>query len=182
MIGSIIEECDRLLEMINMMLDISEAEAGISKLKKSEINCSELLKNSCELFGPIADDKGIRIVTELLEDVTIYADNKKLQRVVANLLDNAIKYSRTEGTIVVSLYRDGKNVSISIKDNGTGISPDDLPYIFKRFYRCDSSRSNIGNGLGLCWALAIIEAHGGSISVSSTRDKGSTFIITIPLN
>ncbi|MBN1627402.1 MAG: HAMP domain-containing histidine kinase, partial [Deltaproteobacteria bacterium] len=180
MIGSVIEECDQLLDTIKMMLDISEAEAGISKLNKSEINCSILLKKSCELFKPIIDDKGIKMVMDLREDVNVYADNKKLQRVVANLLDNAIKYSQTEGTISISIIRDEKNVGISITDNGLGISPQDLPYIFERFYRCDSSRSNIGNGLGLCWAMAIIKAHNGSISVSSKLNEGSTFTITIP--
>ncbi len=180
MIGSVIEECDQLLDTIKMMLDISEAEAGISKLNKSEINCSILLKKSCELFKPIIDDKGIKMVLDLREDVTVYADNKKLQRVVANLLDNAIKYSHTEGTISISIMRDEKNVSISITDNGLGISPQDLPHIFERFYRCDSSRSNIGNGLGLCWSMAIIKAHNGSISVSSKLNEGGTFTITIP--
>lgn len=179
-IGSIIEESDRLLDMINMMLDISEAEAGISKLNKSEIDCSGLVKEACELFQPLADDKGIRVVTELGNNITIYADNKKLQRVVANLLDNAVKYSQSKGDIIISTYEEGNNVVITVKDSGIGITPEDLPHIFKRFYRCDSSRSRTGTGLGLSWSQAIIQSHGGNITVSSTPDEGSLFTITLP--
>jgi signal transduction histidine kinase len=182
MTGSIIEDCDRLLAIINMMLDISEADAGISKLNKSALNPSALLEEACELFQPIADDKRITIITDFRSDITIYADEQKLQRVVANLLDNAVKFSPSGSTVSISVSGDGTGVNLSIKDNGIGISPDDLPYIFKRFYRCDPNRSTAGVGLGLSWAQAIVRAHGGNISVTSTLNEGSTFIVTIPFN
>jgi signal transduction histidine kinase len=182
MAGNIIEECDRLLGVINMMLDISEAEAGISRLNKSEFNPSKMVEEACELFQTMADDKGIRINCDINSSSNIYADEQKLQRVVANLLDNAVKYSSTGSNVNVSVYEDGNSVNISINDNGIGISPNDLPHIFKRFYRCDSSRSKTGVGLGLSWAQAIIQAHNGSILANSTPDEGSTFIIAIPKN
>lgn len=181
-IGSIIEECDRLLDMINIMLDISEADAGISNPSISDIDSSELIKEACELFQPVVEEKGIRFVTDLRDDITICADNKKMQRVVANLLDNAVKYSKSGGIIHVSANKDGNRVVISIKDSGPGISPKDLPHIFERFYRCDSSRSKAGSGLGLSWAQAIIQTHGGTISVSSALNEGSVFTITLPQN
>jgi signal transduction histidine kinase len=176
----IIEDCDRLLGIINMMLDISEAEAGISKLNKSKVNPLKLVKDACELFQTIADDKWIKINTDYRSCSNIYVDEKKLQRVVANLLDNAVKYSPTGGEVKVSIFEDGAAVKISISDDGVGISQKDLPYIFKRFYRCDSSRSKAGVGLGLSWAQAIIKTHGGNILVHSKPDEGSTFIINLP--
>jgi signal transduction histidine kinase len=182
MAGNIIEECDRLLSMINMMLDISEAEAGISRLNKSEFNPSIMVEEACELFQTMADDKAIRIDCDINSSSNIYADEQKLQRVIANLLDNAVKYSPAGNSINVSVYEDDQGVNISIKDNGTGISQNDLPHIFKRFYRCDSSRSRPGVGLGLSWAQAVIQAHGGSILACSTPDEGSTFVVTVPKN
>jgi signal transduction histidine kinase len=180
MAGNIIEECDRLLGIINMMLDISEAEAGISRLNKSEFDPSKLVGEACELFQTMAEDKGIRINPDFRNSSSIYADEQKLQRVVANLLDNAVKYSPSGSNVNVSVYEDGDNINISIKDNGIGISQMDLPHIFQRFYRCDSSRSKGGVGLGLSWAQAIIKTHGGNILVISAPDEGSTFIVTIP--
>ena len=182
MAGNIIEECDRLLGIINMMLDISEAEAGISKLNRSEFDPSTLVEEACELFQTVAEDKDIKIVFDIRDTKTIYADQGKLQRVVANLLDNAVKYSPDGSNIHVSVYEDGGFVNISIKDNGMGISEKDLPHIFKRFYRCDSSRSKTGAGLGLSWAQAITQAHGGSISAISEPHKGSNFIVALPMN
>jgi len=182
MTGNIIEECDRLMSTINTMLDISEAEAGVSKLAMTEINISELISDACELFQPIAEDKRICLTQKTGTDLSIYADNQKLQRVIANLLDNALKYTPTGGTIAISAYKDGLEVVISFCDNGIGISEEDLPHIFKRFYRCDRSRSQPGIGLGLSLAQAIVSAHGGNISVASLPDNGSTFTLTLPNN
>jgi signal transduction histidine kinase len=178
--GSILEECDRLLDMINMMLDISEAEAGISKLNRTVFDFSKLVKEACELFQPIADDKEVRIITNLEDNMNIYAEKEKMQRVVANLLDNAVKYSTSGSTVMLSADKKESGLILSVKDNGIGISPDDLPHIFKRFYRCDASRSKAGTGLGLSWAQAIIQAHGGNISVTSSSNKGSEFTVVIP--
>jgi len=180
--GSIIEECDRLLGMINTMLDISEAEAGMSKMNMEETDISDLISDACELFLPIADDKGISLRQEIERGIMIYADQQKMQRVIANLLDNALKYSPPGGTVTVSLKDTEHGAVISLADNGMGISKDDLPNIFNRFYRCDRSRSLPGVGLGLSLAQAIVRAHGGDISVASIQDAGSSFTLTIPVN
>lgn len=180
MAGSIVEECDRLLGIINTMLDISEAKAGLSKLNISQVDISKIVYETCELFRPIAEDKNTRIIKRLADNTFIWADNQKLQRVVSNLLDNALKYTPAGGTITVTVEGDVDQVVVTVNDNGIGISRDDLPYIFRRFYRCDRSRSQPGTGLGLSWARAIIEAHGGHISATSTLNEKSTFTVTLP--
>ena len=99
---------------------------------------------------------------------------------LSNLLDNAIKYTPSGGSVNVSLSEDDAQVVVSVKDTGCGISPDDLPRIFERFYRCDQSRSQAGIGLGLSLARAIARAHGGDITATSTLHQGSTFTVTLP--
>jgi signal transduction histidine kinase len=174
MTGNIIEECDRLISMINTILDISETEAGVSRLDMTKINISELVRDARELFQPIAEDKRICLTQKIETDLSIYADNQKLQRVIANLPDNALKYTPTGGRIDISAYQDGQEIVISFCDNGIGISKEDLPYIFKRFYRCDRSRSQAGIGLGLSLAQAIVHVHGGLALVQNapnSKDK-----------
>ena len=180
MAGSIVEECDRLLGIINMILDISEAKAGLSKLNISQIDVSQIMEETCELFRPVAENKNICIVKNLAENTIDYADNQKLQRVASNLLDNALKYTPPGGSVIVSVEGDVNEIRISVNDTGIGISRDDLPLIFRRFYRCDRSRSQPGTGLGLSWARAIIQAHGGNISVKSILNESSTFTVTLP--
>ncbi len=180
MAGSIVEECDRLLGIINTMLDISEAKAGLSKLNISQVDISKIVEETCEIFRPIAEDKNTRIIKKLADNTFIWADNQKLQRVVSNLLDNALKYTPADGTVIVTVEGDKNQVIVSVNDNGIGISRDDLPHIFRRFYRCDRSRSQPGTGLGLSWARAIIQAHGGHISATSTLNERSTFTVTLP--
>lgn len=182
MAGHVIEESDRLLSMINTMLDISEAEVGMSKMDMSEVSISTLIADACELFQPIAEDHNIILIPIFKTDMSICADKQKLQRVISNLIDNALKYTPKGGTITVSLEQDEQGVIISISDNGIGISEKDLPYIFKRFYRCDRSRSQAGVGLGLSLAQAIVNAHGGKFSVMSVPEKGSIFSFTLPRN
>jgi heavy metal sensor kinase len=179
MAGSIIEECDGLLVMINTMLYISQAEAGVSKLDISDVDLSQIISEACELFQPIAEDKGIVIIQKTVRAM-IKADKEKIQRVVANLLDNALKYTPGKGSVTFSLVQDQDKITVSVEDTGMGISAEDLPKVFNRFYRCDASRSLQGVGLGLSLAKAIIQAHHGEISVSSELERGSIFTFTIP--
>jgi heavy metal sensor kinase len=180
MAADTIEECDRLLEMINTMLDITEVEAGAGRLRMEEVDISTLVLEACELFQPMAEDKGITLVSSARADHSVRGDVRRLQRMVANLLDNALKYTPSRGMVTASVHEKDDMVVISVTDTGIGISENDLPHIFTRFFRCDQSRTQAGTGLGLSLARAIAEAHGGSVAVSSSPGKGSAFTVTLP--
>ena len=175
-----IEECDRLLEMINTMLDISEAEAGASKLAVEEIDIASVVRDACELYQPSAEGKGVTVLARTSASHRIYGDLRRLQRLVVNLLDNAVKYTPPGGTVTISVEEQQEQVGISVDDTGVGISKDDLPHIFRRFYRCDRSRSEAGVGLGLSLAKAIARTHGGDITATSVLGNGSRFTVTLP--
>jgi heavy metal sensor kinase len=181
MAGSIVEECDRLLEMINTMLEISRTEAGATRLEMQDLDIARTVQEACSLFQSLAEDQGVRIACRRPETLQIRGDNRLIQRMIANLLDNAIKYNRPDGQIQVVLQPVGdQTIEISVADTGSGISAQDLPRIFSRFYRCDPSRSEPGAGLGLSLARAIARAHGGDISVTSRLAEGSTFTVILP--
>jgi signal transduction histidine kinase len=180
MSGSIVEECDRLLIMINTMLDISEAEAGVAKLAIDEVDMAQVVRDACDLFQPVAENNQVQIIQRLTENATISGDKMKIQRAVSNLLDNALKYTPQGGTVTASVEGEPNQVILSLNDTGPGISEGDLPQIFDRFFRGDRSRSRPGTGLGLNLTLAIAHAHGGDIKVTSVPGKGSTFRMTLP--
>ena len=181
MAAGTIEECDRLLDMINTMLVISRTEAGVSSLEKKEIDISAIIRDACDLFQSAAEDKGITIGCRADEAIRVDGDLRLIQRMIANLLDNAIKFTSSEGRVDVSIRADGnQGVRIAVADSGIGISPADLPQIFERFYRCDPSRSEAGTGLGLSFARTVARAHGGDITVTSTPGQGSTFSVILP--
>ena len=181
MAASTIEECDRLLDMINTMLVISKTEAGVSRLEKNEIDISSVIRDACELFQSAAEDKGLTLVCHADRNFKVYGDRRLIQRMIANLLDNAIKYTPSDGRVDVSIHADrNQRVEIVVTDTGIGISEEDLAHIFERFYRCDPSRSQAGTGLGLSFARTVARAHGGDIAaVSSTPGPGSTFSVTL---
>jgi signal transduction histidine kinase len=178
MAASTIEECDTLIDMINTMLDITEAEAGVSEVRKEEVEVVDLILEACELFRPIAEAKEVSLQTRLPQTLRFEIDKKKLQRIVSNIIENAIKYTPEHGTVTVTAAAQDGEIQIDVEDTGMGISGADLPHIFERFYRCDRSRSDGGVGLGLSLAKAYTESLSGAIHVKSAPNLGSTFSVT----
>ncbi len=181
MAASVIEECDRLQDIINTMLMIAKTEAGVEKPARVRFDLAILVREACELFETTAEDRGLALACAVPEECFVQGDARMLQRMLANLLDNAIKYTPAGGRIETSIRKDANGgVVLTVKDTGIGIAPEDLPHIFERFYRGDQSRSESGTGLGLSLARAIARAHGGDITVTSTPREGSVFTVTIP--
>jgi heavy metal sensor kinase len=178
--GNTVEECDRLLEMINTMLYISRAEARAERLSTEEVNMAGVIRDACELFRPVTEDKRVSLVSDVGTDLRVRGELQDLQRMIANLIDNAVNYTPPRGVVTVSGQRNHKLVIIRVEDTGIGISAHEIPLIFRRFYRCDRSRSQPGVGLGLSLVQAIVQAHRGEISVSSAPNVGTTFTVTLP--
>jgi signal transduction histidine kinase len=177
----VIEESDRLVGMINTMLEIAETESGIAALSMNPLDMLDIVKDVYELFLPVAEDEGIHLEIEVpSEKLIVHGDLPRLQRVMANLLDNALKYTPEGGRVLITAKGDRSHVMVSIADSGIGIAEGDLEHIFERFFRQDRSRSQPGNGLGLTLARTFVRAHGGDISVKSHPGKGSTFTVILP--
>jgi signal transduction histidine kinase len=175
-----IEEADHLLRLLDALMDISEAEAGALSLKLEPINISALLETTVDLYRHVAEEKVIVVSIEMSEQIWLTADRSRLRQVMANLLDNAIKYSPTGGRIELKASRENSEVVIRISDTGIGMTPEELSKIWARLYRGDGGRSERGMGLGLSLVKAIVEAHKGHVEASSTPARGSTFEVILP--
>jgi len=185
MAAGVIEECDRLLDIINTMLVISRTEAGVEKLSPEKLDLAKMVRQAGELFRPIAEDKTITMSCRTPDTLMHHGDIRMLQRMIGNLVDNALKYTPSGGSVDLAIRQDkGKNIIITVKDSGIGISSADQSQIFNRFFRCDSSRSQgtsrSGSGLGLSLCRAIARAHGGDIKVDSAPGRGSLFSVILP--
>ena len=178
--GSIVEECDRLGQMINTMLEIAEAEAGVQRLALGPLRAEELVEQVVELFEGVAEDRGIALTRSVISHEPLRGDRRRLQRALANLVDNALKYTPGGGHVEVMLRRNAERVEIAVRDTGPGIPPEEVPHLFDRFYRSDRSRHLPGNGLGLSLARAVAHAHGGDILVESIPGTGTTFTLSLP--
>ena len=180
MAGNTIEECDRLLNMINTMLIISKTEAGLGQFENKELDIAKVVQDACELFLPMAEIEGLTLVCDTLDRLITNGDIRMVQRMISNLIDNAVKYTPAGGKIEVTALSDGRqSIRISIKDSGRGISEKDLPHIFERFYRGRSNRTD-GSGLGLAIVKSVVQAHGGRVWVESEPGAGSRFLIEVP--
>jgi signal transduction histidine kinase len=175
-----LEESDRVLAMLKTLMDITEAETGVLKLDRTHVDLSDLARDAIDVYQDVAEEKGVRLLTHLAIGMSLDADQTRLRQVIANLLDNAIKYTPAGGQVELSTTRTDAWVSLIVKDSGVGISTEDLPRIWQRLYRADQSRSERGLGLGLSLVKAITEAHGGQAGVQSELGSGSTFIIRLP--
>jgi signal transduction histidine kinase len=174
------EESERLLTMLNTLMDISEAETGLMRLNRQFFPLAPLVAEIVELFELVAEDKGITQTTEVSVELVCFADRNRLRQVLANLLDNALKYTPARGKVKISAYSEAGGVAIVCQDSGIGIFEEDVPKIWDRLYRADKSRSQRGLGLGLSLVRAFINAHGGRAEVQSTPGQGSTFTVHLP--
>ena len=175
-----IEESDRVLNMLATMMDISEAETGVLKLDQNLVHITHMLDRIVDIYQYVAEEEGIEIKTDFAEELYAALDQNRMSQAVANLLDNAIKYTPRGGRVTLEIYDNNGACIIKVNDTGLGISPRDLPKIWDRLYRGDPSRSSKGLGLGLSLVKAIVEAHQGNVDVVSNSGKGSTFIISFP--
>jgi signal transduction histidine kinase len=173
------EELEQIVEMLNTLTDVSEAETGAMKLSPEHIKLSSLLVEVIEIYGHVAEDKNVEMEVSIPEDLILYADRVRIRQVMANLLDNAIKYT-SEGRVKITARPDAEQVVVSFEDTGEGIPPEDIPHIFDRLYRGDRSRSQRGLGLGLSFVQAIISAHNGRVEVESDPGGGSVFRVFLP--
>ncbi|MGA2751646.1 MAG: HAMP domain-containing sensor histidine kinase [Verrucomicrobiota bacterium] len=175
-----VEESDRVLTMLTALMDITEAEAGVMRLKLEKTSIALLLRNVIELYDLVAEEKRITITPDFVEPCEAVVDATRMRQAFANLLDNALKYTPEGGNVRLSCAVESDRVIVKVRDTGMGIPPHEQPRIWERLYRGDKSRSQRGLGLGLSLVKAIVEAHHGEVSVQSQPGEGSEFIVNIP--
>jgi signal transduction histidine kinase len=175
-----VEECDRMLSMLNTLMDISEAETGTLRLTLTEVPLQRVIGEVIEVYEDTAEQKGVSLSMDDGPDVVVSADRDRLRQAIANLVDNAVKYTAPGGSVRIAAKADGPDAVITVTDSGMGISPEEQLRIWDRLYRGDHSRTERGLGLGLSLVRAYVRAHGGDVDVSSTPGQGSTFTIRLP--
>ena len=180
--GYTIAESDRILGLVNTILDINAAESIGVDSHKDIVDLVPLIKEGLDLFQFMVEDKQIEHHASIVpETAPVKGDKSQLQRVISNLMDNAIKYTPEGGQILVRLEAKGANFRLQIEDTGIGVAPEEAELIFKRFYRGDKSRTLPGNGLGLTFCRAVISATGGEIKLVAKQGPGSIFEVVLPL-
>jgi signal transduction histidine kinase len=176
-----VEESERVLSMLNALMDITEAEAGMMKLEREPVDLGQLAKEVVELYEYVAEEKKITVALELPPTpVTALVDRMRMRQVFANLLDNAIKYTPESGSVGVSMRAEANQAVALFRDTGIGIPAEEQGKIWARLYRGDKSRSQRGLGLGLSLVKAVVEAHGGQVSVLSRTNQGAEFTVRLP--
>ncbi len=175
-----VEEAERLNAMLATIMDISEVEAGAIKLDLDTFPLKPVVDMQLELYDEVAQEKNITLTATMNADGEITADRNRLQLLLGNLLDNAVKYTPDGGRVEIAADFLPAETRITVRDTGIGIDPADLARIWDRLYRADKSRSQRGLGLGLSLVKAFVEAHGGTATVSSQPGRGSLFTVTFP--
>lgn len=176
-----VEESERVITMLNTLLDISEVETGAMKLSLKRVDVVEIVRELADVYRDVAEEKNVALViSDAAAPCVVTADENRLRQALGNLLDNAVKYTEPGGEVRVDARRDADQVIISVRDSGIGIPSEEIPHVWERLYRGDKSRSQRGLGLGLSLVKAIVQAHAGECSVESPAGGGSTFTLQLP--
>lgn len=175
-------EVDRMTQMINELIELSRIETGSIKLNLGPVDINEVARDVVERLRPQADRKHVALKANLSDGLpSLAADRQRVEQVITNIVHNAIKFTPSGGSVTVATKLDGAAVLTEVTDTGIGISRQDLPHIYERFFKADKSRSTSGTGLGLAIAKHTVQAHGGNVWVRSEEGKGSTFGFSLPL-
>src|SRR5262249_48439801 len=182
-IGSALEETERLSRIVDSLLAISRLDAGEAQMERKRLDLAELAVSTTEQMRLLADDRNIALNCYGNGRVEVEGDRARLEQVVVNLVDNAIKYTPEGGVVSVKVNTAGANAVMEVTDNGSGIPTKSLQHLFERFYRVDKARSRQmgGTGLGLAIVKSIVTAHGGQVTVESSEGSGSRFHVELPL-
>ena len=180
-----VETCQRaaqrMRKLIESLLELARFDAGQEVLKRLRFDLANTVADSVEMVQTLAEEKRVKISSEI-SSLQLTGDSERLGQVVTNLLTNAVQYNKSEGEVRVNLAAQNGLAVLTVADTGQGISPEDLPRLFERFYRADKSRTGAGNsGLGLSICKAIVEAHGGTIEVTSEVGSGTKFTVRLPV-
>jgi signal transduction histidine kinase len=182
-IASLFDETRLLTRLVDDLHDLALADAGQLRLHFAPVILTDLARTAVDQFCPVAEAAGVKLEFATGDNVPVVAgDADRLAQVLRNLLSNALRHTPGGGRVAVSLSGDGTQVHLEVADTGSGISPEDLPHVFDRFYRGDTSRGRPGGGAGLGLAIVrqLVAAHGGQIAVSSLPGEGTTFTVTLP--
>ena len=175
-------EVDRLTQMVSELTELSRIETGKSELRMAPVNLNLLVEEVLAQLNTLAQRQQVIITTDPATDIPIVrADKDRIRQTITNLVHNAIKFNHLGGKVTVSTRADEESVIVSVYDTGIGISKEDLPHVFERFYKADKARPRGGSGLGLAIAKHTVQAHGGSIWAQSEEGKGSTFSFSLPI-
>ena len=179
-LADVLEESDRVLGMLTTLMDITGAETGAMHLEKRPEDLGAIAREAVDLYEHVSSERGVHVVTNLATGVEVSVDRRRILQVCANLIDNAVKYTPAGGNVEVSVTRDGASGIFAISDTGIGIPSEDHTRVWDRLFRGDKSRTEHGLGLGLSLVKAVVEAHGGVVSLRSTVGTGSTFEVKLP--
>lgn len=170
----------RLIRVVNELLEWGRLQAGQLALQREDVALQALVDEVFMLLRPLADRKEVRLVQDGETPISVHADRDKLKQVLINLVENAIKFGEPQTRVCVRVRPERQTVEVMVDDEGAGVAPEDLPYLFERFFRGRGSQAAAGSGLGLAIARNLARLHGGDIQVQPGAARGSTFRLTLP--
>lgn len=182
-VGSALEETHRMSRIVESLLAISRLDAGEVKMEKAPLDLGNVAASTADQMRLLAEEKSVLLRSDVASGVFVEGDRSRLQQVIVNLVDNAIKYTQSGGWVKIAVREDAGLAILEVSDNGAGIPAYALPHVFERFYRADKARSRAsgGAGLGLSIVKAICAAHGAEVKIASQEGQGSSFTIELPL-
>ena len=175
-----VEQTDEVLKLLRALMEISEAEAGMLRLEKTPTDLGALARSAVELYTEVAEAKSVTLAIDVASPLPILGESIRLRQAIANLVDNAVKYTPAGGQVRVSATAEGSESVVTVKDTGPGVPEAEHPRVWERLYRGDASRSERGLGLGLSLVRVIVEAHGGRVTLANRPEGGSVFEMRLP--